>query len=194
MIRTGDTLYNPVTKERMRFLKTAAETDGEYALIELRAEPGAVVAAAHVHPSQTETFEILAGRFAAKVGGETIEAGPGDVVVVGAGKPHKWWNAGEDELVFRTEIRPAQQFERLIETMFSLAADGKTSKKGMPNPLRLAVIANAHVADVALPKVPVWMQKAALAMGAPVGRLLGFEPTYTSGDALVAMAIAGARA
>ena len=45
MIHPGDMLINPVTKERMTFLKTAAETNGEYVLIELRAAPGAVVAA-----------------------------------------------------------------------------------------------------------------------------------------------------
>ena len=32
----------------------------------------------------------------------------------------------------------------LIETMFTLAAEGKTNRKGMPNPFRLAVIARAH--------------------------------------------------
>jgi hypothetical protein len=80
--------------------------------------------------------------------------------------------------VLRCEVRPALQFERMIETMFGLAADGKTNKKGMPNPLRLAVIANHHFADVHLPVVPRWMQKAALAMGAPMGRMLGFQPHY----------------
>ena len=62
--------------------------------------------------------------------------------------------------------------------MFGLAADGKTNRKGMPNPLRLAVIANAHFEDVRLPFPPAWMQKAGLAMGAPLGRLLGYEPQY----------------
>ena len=62
--------------------------------------------------------------------------------------------------------------------MFGLAADGKTNRKGMPNPLRLAVIANHHFGDVQLPVVPGWMQKAALAMGAPMGRILGFRPHY----------------
>jgi hypothetical protein len=65
--------------------------------------------------------------------------------------------------------------------MFSLAADGKTNRKGMPNPLRLAVIANHHFDDVRLPGIPQWMQKMGLAMGAPVGRLLGYQPTYESG-------------
>ena len=75
-------------------------------------------------------------------------------------------------------MRPALQFERLLETMFALANDGKTNKKGMPNPLRLAVIANEHFDDVRLPFPPAWLQKAGLLMGAPVGRLLGFKPTY----------------
>jgi quercetin dioxygenase-like cupin family protein len=143
-------------------------------------QPGAVVAAAHVHPSQTETFEILEGRIAAKVDGEAIEAGAGDVLVVEPGQAHKWWNAGESELVFRTEIRPPLEFERLIETMFSLATDGKTNRKGLPNPLRLAVIASHHLDDVVLPFPPVVLQKLGLALAAPLGRLAGYRPTYAA--------------
>ena len=82
-----------------------------------------------------------------------------------------------------TEVRPALQFERLLETMFALANDGKTNTKGMPNPLRLAVIANAHFDDVRLPFPPAWMQKLGLAMGAPLGRALGFKPEYDGAEA-----------
>jgi quercetin dioxygenase-like cupin family protein len=185
LIQAGDILTNPVTKERMTFLKTSAETNGEYVLIELSAAPGAVVAAAHVHPSQTETFEVLSGKLGAKLGRKRVEARAGDVVVVPPRVAHTWWNAGEDTLVFRCEVRPALAFEQLIETMFGLAADGKTSRKGMPNPLRLAVIANHHLDDVQLPVVPRWMQKAALAVGAPLGRLLGYTPQYVPAGAPV---------
>jgi quercetin dioxygenase-like cupin family protein len=188
MIRTGDILENPVTGERMHFLKTSADTKGEYVLIELTARPGAVVAAKHLHPYQTERFEILSGRLAAKVDGKEIEAGPGDSLTVEAGQSHVWWNAGDDELVFRAEVRPALKFEQLIETMFGLAADGKTNKKGMPNPLRLAVIAKEHFDDVRLPFPPVWMQRIGLAMGAPVGRALGFRATYEPSGAAASSA------
>ena len=51
----------------MTFLRTSAETDGECVLIELHAEPQAFVAAAHVHPAQVETFEIVSGTLGAKV-------------------------------------------------------------------------------------------------------------------------------
>ena len=62
--------------------------------------------------------------------------------------------------------------------MFSLAADGRTNRKGMPNPLQLAVIANAHFDTVQLPFPPALVQKLGLALGAPLGRLLGYQPVY----------------
>ena len=189
MIRKGDTIENPVTGERLLFLETSADTRGEYVLVECTVQPNGFVAAAHVHPNQTETFQIEQGTIAFKLDGEEIVATAGDTVVVPEGAAHKFWNAGETEAVFVTEVRPALQFERLLETMFALASDGKTNRKGMPNPLRLAVIANAHFEDVRLPFPPAWMQKAGLALGAPVGRLLGFRPEYDGTETEPALAI-----
>jgi mannose-6-phosphate isomerase-like protein (cupin superfamily) len=178
MIHAGDTIENPVTGERIVFNKTSHETGGEAVEIEVWVRPGGVVAAAHVHPFQSERFEVISGRLGMKLGRKRIEVGPEDVVVVDPGTPHKFWNAGDDELHFVTVVRPAHQFERLLETMFALAADGKTNRKGMPNPLRLAVIAKAHFDDVRLPFPPATLQRVGLAVGAPIGRLLGYEPTY----------------
>ena len=188
MIHAGDTIENPITGERIVFNKTSAETNGEAVEIEVYVRPGGVVAAAHVHPYQTERFEVIAGRIGMKLGRRSLEAGPNDIVVVEPGTPHKFWNAGDEELRFVTVIKPALQFERLLETMFGLAVDGKTNRKGMPNPLRLAVIAREHFDDVRLPFPPVWMQRAGLALGAPVGRLAGYEPTYVpAGDPAAAL-------
>ena len=188
MIHAGDTIENPITGERIVFNKTSAETNGEAVEIEVYVRPGGVVAAAHVHPFQTERFEVISGRLGMKLDRRKVEAGPNDVVVVEPGTPHKFWNAGDEELHFLTVVKPALQFERLLETMFGLAADGKTNRKGMPNPLRLAVIAREHFDDVRLPFPPVWMQRAGLALGAPVGRLAGYEPTYVpAGDPAAAL-------
>ena len=86
-----------------------------------------------------------------KVGRNRIEARYGDVVTVEPGTPHKFWNAGDDELHFVCVVRPALQFERLLETMFALAADGKTNRKGMPNPLRLEP--DVVLMDVRMPEL-----------------------------------------
>jgi hypothetical protein len=159
MIHKGDRLENPVTGEVLVFHRTSAETNGESVLVETIVRPHGFVAAAHVHPFQTERFEVLAGVLGLRVGDEEILAGPGDVAVL--------------------------QFESLIETMFTLAAQGKTNRKGLPSPLRLAVIAKAHFDTVRLPFPPAWLQRAGLALGAPLGRALGYRET--------ALAAGGAR-
>ena len=177
MIHAGDTIENPVTGERIVFLETSRETDGEAVVFETFVQPDGFVAAAHVHPKQEERFEILSGTLGLKVG-EEIVASTGETVTIPAGTPHRFWNAGDEVARFRCEVRPALQFELLLETMFALAADGKTNEKGMPNPLRLAVIARAHFDVVRLPFPPAFVQRSGLALGAPLGRLFGYSPTY----------------
>ena len=178
MIRSGDTIHNPVTGESITFHHTSVDTNGESVVIETVVQAGGAVCASHVHPSQTERFNVIGGRLGLKVGRKKLLLERGDVAVVEPGTPHKFWNMGDDEVRFVCEVRPALQFESLLETMFALAEDGKTNKKGMPNPLRLAVIARAHFDTVRLPQPPAWLQRAGLAFGALLGRLLGYAPTY----------------
>jgi quercetin dioxygenase-like cupin family protein len=179
MIQQGDTLTNPVTGETLIFHRTSHETDGESVLIETIVQPDGFVAAAHVHPHQSERFEVLEGALGLRVGNDELVAHPGDVHTVEPGTPHRFYNAGTREARFLCEIRPALRFESLIETMFTLADDGKTNRKGLPNRLRLAVIAKAHFDTVRLPSPPAFVQTAGLVIGAAFGRLLGYKPTYT---------------
>jgi quercetin dioxygenase-like cupin family protein len=177
MICQGDRLENPVTGEVLIFHETAAETGGELVRIETIVQPDGFVAAAHVHPAQSERFDVLDGTVGFRLGRKTVVAGPGEVAIVPAGTPHRFWNAGASEARFLCEIRPALQFESLIETMFTLAADGRTDERGLPGPLQLAVIADAHFDTVRLPFPPAPLQRAALAIGAPLGRMLGYPAT-----------------
>ena len=163
MINPGDQLVNPVTGERLIFHETSQSTKGEYVLVETIVEPGGCVAAAHVHPSQTERFEVVEGKLGMKAGRKKLELGPGESVVVEPGTAHKFWNAGETEVRFVCEIRPAQQFEQLIETMFSLAADGKTNRKGMPKPRQLALFVREFEREVRAPFPPPAIVKALMA-------------------------------
>ena len=96
--------------------------------------------------------------------------------------------AGTRVATAQTERTPALEFESLIETMFTLAADGKTNKKGMPNPFRLAVIARAHFDVVRLPVIPHTVQRIALALGAPAGRAMGYGAMYAPAAGVPAVA------
>ena len=148
MITTGQSITNSVTGETLVFRTTSADTNGEAVVVETFVAPNGAVAAAHVHPKQEETFEVLAGELEFRLGKRTLVAKAGDRVLVPAGTPHRFRNVGEETAHFVCEVKPALDFERLIETMFTLAEDGKVNKKGMPNPMRLAFIARHHFDDV----------------------------------------------
>jgi mannose-6-phosphate isomerase-like protein (cupin superfamily) len=59
-------------------------------------EPGAGPGL-HRHP-YPETWIVRAGRARITADGEDIDAGPGDIAVVGAETPHKFKNIGTDRL------------------------------------------------------------------------------------------------
>lgn len=179
MLRTGDSIANPVTGETVTFQQTSADSAGEVVIAEVMLEPGGSVAGLHVHPNQTETFRIVDGSVGFRLGRGRLVASTGETVVVEPGTAHRFWNAGDGQARFLCEIRPALGFERLLETMFALARDGKTNRRGLPHPLRLAAIADHHRDDVQLPILPRPVQRLAAKLGATAAWALAeLGPTY----------------
>jgi quercetin dioxygenase-like cupin family protein len=191
VIRAGDTIENPVTGERLVLRKTSAETNGAAVVLECFLQPNGLGAATHVHPYQNERFEVLKGTVGFALDGHEMVSKAGDRVHIPAGTSHRLWNGGDEEAHVVCEVSPALAFEQLIETMCGLAVDGKTDRKGRPNPLRRAVIARHHFDDARLPYPPAWMQRLVLALGAPLGRLLGYQPTYVRDGQTGGMAESG---
>ena len=171
MFHAGDQIENPVTGERLVFHETSSETGGERVVFETIVQPGGFVAAAHFHPLPDRALRGARGHARdAPRQGEGGASRRRDGRRRAAARRTSSGTRATTRSRFVCTVTPALQFERLIATMYSLAADGKTNKKGMPNPLRLAVIANHHFDDVRLPLIPQSLQKLALAMGAPAGR------------------------
>ena len=183
MINPGDTLVNSVTGEELTFLQTAASTNGECVELVCTVRPGGFVAAAHIHPQQVERFTAIEGELALRVGKERIHLAPGESATVPVGTAHKFWNDGDEPVVFRCTAAPALQFESLIESMFGLARDGKTNRKGMPNPVRMAAIARAHRDVIRLAGVPAWMQDLGTLGALPLARIAGYGATYAPASA-----------
>jgi quercetin dioxygenase-like cupin family protein len=144
MARPGTVIENPITGERITFLRTAAETAGELLQLDLVVRPRGFVAAAHEHPEQEERFVVHAGLLRLRVGAEEHLLGPGSEAVVPAGVPHAWANAAPSHLHATVEFRPALRMASMLETLFGLAAAGRTNAKGVPNRWRLAGLARAY--------------------------------------------------
>jgi mannose-6-phosphate isomerase-like protein (cupin superfamily) len=186
MAYAGQIIDNPVSGERIIFNRTAADTDGEYLEIELQLAADGKVPGMHVHPEQEERFEVLEGRMKFRMGMRTIEAGPGDVVTVPAGKAHKFTNAGDETAVARVTVTPALEMERLFETAAELAGDGRVLKSGMPKPLDLALFVREFRHEVRGPYSPGIVQRAALAPLAAIARMRGHHRRYARTEPAVA--------
>lgn len=83
----------------------AADTGGEFGLIESVAPPGASPPL-HVHAHEDETFWILEGELTVACGGETYTAGPGAMAFLPRGVPHTFRVDGEVPARFTTLITP----------------------------------------------------------------------------------------
>jgi quercetin dioxygenase-like cupin family protein len=181
--KAGDIIENPLTGERITFLQTTQETNGQLLRFEDVLPPGFSLPE-HFHPHQEERHEVLSGTLRGRVGGQERDYKEGERVVGPVGVPHAWRNASseEEELRIISEIRPPLAFETIFETTFGLARDGKTTKQGIPkNPLQLAVLVDEMRGMFYYSRVPVAVQEAfsaLVAVVASVGRLLGYKARY----------------
>jgi quercetin dioxygenase-like cupin family protein len=181
MAYPGQTLKNPVSGERITFRTTTAETGGELLAIDLELAPGGrVPGGLHVHPLQEERFEVVRGTMRLRMGREKVFAGPGEVVVVPAGVPHDFANAGDEEALVRVEVRPALKMERLFETAVSLAEEGRTMLNGIPKPLDLALFTREFKQEVRAAFPPYWLQRLSLAPLAWLAKRRGYEARYAA--------------
>src|SRR5262245_56383180 len=163
-ITPGQTLENPVTGERFTFTHTAATTDGELLAFDFALRPGGAVPIPHVHPTQTERFEVREGRMRFRVGLRTVIAEPGDLVEVEPGVAHSFANAGEAEAKLRVEVRPALQMEEMFAEVIGMARSGRMNKRGMPrNLLDLALLARTYDQEAHAPLMSVGIQRLLLA-------------------------------
>jgi quercetin dioxygenase-like cupin family protein len=164
MITPGQTLENPVTGERFTFTHTAGSTNGELLAFDFALRPGGAVPIPHVHPIQTERFEVVAGRMRFRIGLRTVLAGAGDVVEVAPGVAHSFANAGAEEARLRVEVRPALAMEDMFAEVVAMAEAGRMTRRGLPrNPLELAVLARRYDQEAHAPLISVGVQRTLLA-------------------------------
>jgi quercetin dioxygenase-like cupin family protein len=176
--RAGEVIENPVTGERVRWIRTAAETNGEVSEYELTFRPSGFVAQQHLHPSHSELHAVVEGEVGLELDGREQVLRPGDSVLVEPRTPHRLFPVGDAPATVRFEVRPALRVEQLIETFVNLARDGKVGKRGYPNLLRLAVIARGYEAEGYATKPPLGVQRVLFGPLAALGRLLGYRPQY----------------
>lgn len=75
--------------------------------LEATYEPGGAEPPAHLHPSQDERFELLAGAMRTRIDGREGEILAGEPLEIPAGTVHQMWNAGTERSVLLWTTTPA---------------------------------------------------------------------------------------
>lgn len=93
------------TNQNLKFLVTAAETEGQMTVFESTEHPG-FKTQWHSHPYCEESFYVLEGTLTVKSGGKTYLARAGSFVYIPRGTPHGQGNFTDKPVRFVTTVTP----------------------------------------------------------------------------------------
>jgi quercetin dioxygenase-like cupin family protein len=177
MALKGDEIVNPRTGQRMKFLQTSRDTNGELLQIDCFNLPGGVKEPEHIHPYQENRFEILLGSLMFCIAGKEQLVNSGEVISIPSKVPHFFWNGCNDEVHYIQEFRPALRSEFFFEALFGLARDGKLNEKGTANLFLMADFVPDFWNEIRVTKPPEIVQSLLFGILRPVTKLLGYQRT-----------------
>ncbi len=155
--------------ELLTFTGVTRGPDGERLEVEGKARPGSGPPM-HVHYLQEEAARVVRGRMGYQtVGGQPQFAGPGDLVVWPAGTPHKWWNAGSDELHMAGWCSPPDNIEFFLGTLFASTKENG----GRPGLFDAAFLSTRYRTEFKMLEIPAAVDRLVIPIVYFVGTLLG---------------------
>jgi hypothetical protein len=126
----------------------------------------------HIHPNQTETFEIVTGNLRIECNGTTRVLGQNESFTVPKAKPHQWWNESQmEELEMIVTMTPARNWETQMEQIF-----GIMNTKGKLSFLQIMAMVKEYEMYIAGP--PMFIQYLLSSILYPVARLKGIKKFY----------------
>lgn len=160
--RTIETKYG----EKINFLRM----EGERLILEGFCKPMAGPGM-HVHLRQDECVTVLHGKIGYQILGEVPQyAGPGESVLFKRGVPHRFWNAGEDELHISGWIDPAENVVFFLSSLYEALNRGKDNR---PELFDGAYLTCRYRREFDAPEIPGFVKKVVMPIVYGIGRLLG---------------------
>jgi mannose-6-phosphate isomerase-like protein (cupin superfamily) len=127
----------------------------------------------HIHVGQREEGVVLRGVQSGRVGARTVTIRAGEPAVFPAGVPHRWWNDGDEPLVFKGRAVPATDLDRYLQAVFAISNAGTP---GRPSVFHMAHVLHRHRHTQRIASIPVWVQRIVLPFVVWMGGVLGKYP------------------
>ena len=161
--------------ERITFHRRVPGATGDRLEADNVVQPGAGPPM-HVHHFEEEVFTVRQGRMGYQRPGEPPRfAELGETVTFRAGEPHRFWNAGDEELVCTGHIEPAGNVEYLLTQLFdSTKQNGGTR----PDPFDAAFLMRRYRTEFTMLEIPWVVQGLLFPLMVTVGKALGKYRKY----------------
>jgi mannose-6-phosphate isomerase-like protein (cupin superfamily) len=175
MATTNQVIENRTIGDKVRFLVTGADSNGELLRAELWVKPSGEGTPMHYHPIQSETFRIVKGEMNLICEGKEMVLREGESFTVPANTPHKFWNGSGAEAIAIVDLVPALKAEFFLETMYALDMQGKTKKDGLPHMLQFAAILHECYGELYVVGPPIPVQKFMAKVVGGFAKLIGYK-------------------
>ena len=164
-------LHNRHSGERLH-LTRGVEDSREVLSLEGSLPPHCEGPPMHVHVDQDESGEVTSGRLSAILDGRTITLGTGERAFFPRGARHRWWNAGDEPLVFKGTADPAGDLDQYLEGIFAII---NASASGRPSLFHIAHLSLRHPSQRVSP-APPWVDRILFRIIVAIGTLVGAYP------------------
>ena len=124
----------------------------------------------HIHAAEDEHGEVLAGTLSAMADGTVLQIAAGGSARFPRGSAHRWWNAGDVDVVFRGVATPVVDLDRFLHALFDVL---NAAPAGRPSIFYLAHVLHRHRRTQTALLMPRWLQAVIFPVVVALGTSLG---------------------
>lgn len=127
--------------------------------------------AMHVHFRQDEGITVVSGKIGYQILGEApCYGGPGDSFTFKRGVPHRFWNAGEEELHINGWVDPAENLIFFLSSLYTALNNGSDNR---PEIFDAAYLTLRYKGEYDAIDIPVFVKKVIMPVALFIGRITG---------------------
>lgn len=164
---------HPTLEESVEFMNDPGDPSESVCELKVRLGPSAGLRG-HVHPRQTESFEVVEGELLVIRGREGRRLAPGETWQVPPGVAHRWENPTDEPTVFRAYFDPARRTRELFLSLHGIPASAFHGG-GTPGLMYALLLGREYPDHIHLPGIPAGLQRLTFGLLAPVAKSLGYH-------------------
>jgi quercetin dioxygenase-like cupin family protein len=156
--------------EQLTFVGVRSDEQGERLEVRNVVSPGAGPPM-HVHRLQEEVLTVESGTMGWQRAGEEEQiAHAGETITFAPGEVHRFWNAGQDDLVGTGFVRPPDNLEYFLTEIYASTRENGGKR---PRLFDAAYLTSRYRTEFGMAEIPAPVQRVLFPVVVGVGRLLG---------------------